>query len=314
MISATRELIAREQRSHTLIVGIGLYILRYASAETANDCPFVTVTPSPRDGRGISLISVPGGSDTDLAAPGDCMVVKAEHPGALDLTVSATRTFGSLEAELRLERIECARTVPAAHSLPRTSQTADLGSVREVSILAHVSRRGDVVCGQGEWVCGPDHPLPIEGLEIQWLNKPPQVDIRYTVAVNHSKQKRVLERGIGQFAGTRGKAAPIVGLGFALSGPDASDYEMRVDALFLGAPITSKSGSELTFSGPTGREPMVGLRLAVLVAENHRDRVSRTTQPKSIKPWGQVRVYRPPSVSAARPTDKKGDNRWRHTT
>jgi hypothetical protein len=187
VISASRELNAPEQRGHTLIVGIGLYILRYASAGTANDCPFVTVTPSPRDGRGISLISVPGGSDTDLAAPGDCMVVKAERPGALDLTVSATRTFGSLEAELRLERIECGRTVPASHPLPRTSQKPDLASVREVSILAHVARRGDVVCGQGEWICGPDHPLPIEGLEIQWLNKPPRVDIRYTATVNQKE-------------------------------------------------------------------------------------------------------------------------------
>jgi hypothetical protein len=300
-MSVARERSARE-RSHTMIVGIGLYVLRYVSAGAADDYPFVAVRLSPNDGHGISLMSMPGGSVDGLEAPGDCLVVRAERPGALSLTVAATQANGSLDSELRLERIGAASDAPSRRPTPPTIRTVAARTEPKVSVLAHVSRRGDVVSEQGEWICGPDLPIPIEGLEIQWPDKPSGVDIRYTVAVSRSNQMRVLEGTVGQFAGTRGKATPIVGFDLALSGPGASDYELRAAALFLGAPIAAKSGSELTFMGPTGREPLVGVRVAIALVGNSREIASRTAVRKSAakKQLGQVRVHRPALAPAPR--------------
>ena len=284
-----------QERSHTLIVGSGLYVLRYVSSDQPNDCPFVAVSPSPKDRQGIALISAPGGSDSGLAAPGECVVVRAESPGALDLTVRANRKFGSLDAELRLERIEYGDT-SSAHPVSQDIPPTTLRSGADVSILAHVARRGDIVCRQGEWIGGPDLPMPVEGIEIQWANKPSQVDIRCVVTVKEARQKRTLDRHVGQFAGTRGKAAPLVGLRLALRGPLAAKYQLQVDALFLGTSIVSKSGCDLSFSGPTGSEPLVGLRLTVCEVETPKvpEMPKEASTVRAIDPTlRQVRVYRP---------------------
>ena len=48
-----------------------------------------------------------------------------------------------------------------------------------------------------------------------------------------------------------------------LSGPGARSYQLTAEGLFLGAPPRRMSGSTVTLAGPTGREPLVGLRLAI---------------------------------------------------
>src|SRR5437870_11854998 len=49
---------ARE-RNHTMVVGPGLYVLRYVSTRSPTDAPVVRVTPSPTAGAGISLVPPP---------------------------------------------------------------------------------------------------------------------------------------------------------------------------------------------------------------------------------------------------------------
>jgi hypothetical protein len=300
VIGVRREISIRE-RNHTMIVGSGLYVLRYVSTIAADDAPLIRVRPSPRDTRGISLFSVPGGSNDSLTSPGECILVRAEKPGALDLTVSSTRPNGSLDAEMRLERIASSDEAVSNRLPGQTRRSAGSASQPDVELLAHVSRRGDVVCEQGEWICGPDLPMAIEGLEIRWPNKPSGVNLRYTVTVGPNRQ-RLQEAVVGQFAGNRGKAAPIVGLTLALSGPGATDYELRTDALFLGAQIASKNGSQITFAGPTGREPLVGFRMAVVKARNRTEFAQEMATQESVvmKQTGRVRVYRPASVPAPR--------------
>jgi hypothetical protein len=296
MVSAARARSERE-RSHTMVVGAGLYILRYVSAKAAAPrCPFVTVKIPPRNGRGISLISVPHSAHDSLAAPGDCIVVRAENAGALNLTISAADPDTSLDAEFRLERIV---TVNEAIDQKRAGAQATRS---EIEIVAHVSRRGDVFAGPGEWICGPDLPMPIEGIQIDWPNKPADVELEYTVAVSRSNQKRVLGGVAGDFAGSRGKSTPIVGLDLALKGPGASRYQLRADALVFGGAVTSKRGNELSFAGPTGREPLVGLRLAAVPADDQSRNARYTAAAASPaqSQLGKVRVYRPAAASSPR--------------
>jgi len=56
---------------------------------------------------------------------------------------------------------------------------------------------------------------------------------------------------------------PIVGLMLELSGPAAASFQFRVEAIFLGSPATRIVSNRVVASGPTGREPLVGLRITL---------------------------------------------------
>ena len=111
---------------------------------------------------------------------------------------------------------------------------------------------------------------------------------------------------IGSFAGTRGRAMPLTGVVFELSGAASSDYQVRVEAAFLGSPTMRVIGKRVVLSGPTGREPLVGLRMNLELATvgSARDmtpatRPSQPSPPKirqpeepAPKPASRVRVFR----------------------
>jgi hypothetical protein len=65
----------------------------------------------------------------------------------------------------------------------------------------------------------------------------------------------------GTFAGTRGAALPLVGAILEITGPGVDGVRLVVDALFLGSPRMTVTGQRVVLSGPTGREPMVGIRV-----------------------------------------------------
>ncbi len=92
----------------------------------------------------------------------------------------------------------------------------------------------------------PDMPMPFEGLQIDWANKPAGVELEYIVTAGRSSQKRKFSGRSGSFAGTRGKALPLVAIEMSLTGPSAAGYEPEAEALFLGAAIASQSGASLS--------------------------------------------------------------------
>jgi hypothetical protein len=189
LISATNKRDMRE-RSHTMIVGPGLYLLRYVSTRATDVCPIVRATPSPIDGRGIAIQPLPGRSSDDLTSPGECVLIRAETSGALDVTVFSASPNGSLEAEVRLERIVTSENGKSE----RHAQTpATLSSEPAVKVLAHVAHRGDCVVEQGEWIGGPDLPISIEGVEIRWANRPANVELRYAASAGTPERGRQQE-------------------------------------------------------------------------------------------------------------------------
>ena len=48
-----------------------------------------------------------------------------------------------------------------------------------------------------------------------------------------------------------------------ISGRDASSCKFHAEAIFLGSPISQATGRRIVLAGPTGSEPLVGLRLAL---------------------------------------------------
>jgi hypothetical protein len=131
-----------------------------------------------------------------------------------------------------------------------------------------------------EWIAGPTAPSRIEGIAIEWPDKPHDIEMHY--AVKTAKPEAASGRPVrpGAFAGTRGKAMPIVSLMLELSGPAAGALQFVVDALFLGAPTLRMTGRRVIAAGPTGREPLVGLRLAL---ENmHKGKLAQVPRPSLI--------------------------------
>jgi hypothetical protein len=132
-----------------------------------------------------------------------------------------------------------------------------------IQLLGHVAGVGDKLVRFGEWIAGPASPSRIEGIKIEWPNKPRGVDLRYAVRIGGQIPGATRPIDVGGFAGTRGRAAPLVGATLDIAGPSAGGYQLVADAMFLGAPQMRVAGQHVVLSGPTGREPMVGLRLAI---------------------------------------------------
>jgi hypothetical protein len=95
---------------------------------------------------------------------------------------------------------------------------------------------------------------------------------------------------LGAFAGTRGRAMPIFGVSFEMTGKGASKYQFYVEAIFLGSPMMQLSGQRVVLLGPTGREPLVGLRIGVEEVGARRQAV--TPSVRASRPPGSVRVFR----------------------
>jgi hypothetical protein len=86
---------------------------------------------------------------------------------------------------------------------------------------------------------------------------------------------------------------PLVSLMFELSGPRAADSQLTVEAVFLGAPATRMTGKRIVITGPTGREPLVGLRLGLSNgAVVTRPPQAKAAVSKPARPGGRVRVFR----------------------
>jgi hypothetical protein len=65
------------------------------------------------------------------------------------------------------------------------------------------------------------------------------------------------------------------------------------EAVFLGSPVTRGRGEKLTLAGPTGREPLVGIRLAIeTIAVTSQSKSEQPPAPRPNPPAGRVRVFR----------------------
>lgn len=289
----------RNQVSSTrkIRVGRGLFILRYASSKAGFSAPLITVATT--DDTAIEIIS-PSEDGAQLVCPGDGLVICAARDSFLDVSVTPLHPGGSSDAELVLERINTTIQLPNAISSSR-EETAISIAKNDIQILAHVSRRGDIVVPAGDWICGPDLPMAIEGIEIRWPNCPDGIDIVTSASVNPRHPQMLPEKSIGAFQGTRGRAAAITSLAISLTGARAHLLSLSCDALFLGQSITSAQGASCVVTGLTGREPLVGLRLSVApIAKNsvhsRGEKPSQTSLPVTASP---------PLVSPAQPAARQ---------
>jgi hypothetical protein len=293
--SLERGNLERGKQSKVLEVDKGLLLLRYATADDDKRPPKIRILVNPKHTNTIELVLNPDHPDAVLWQPGSCLVVRAAAPGQLFVEVIAIEEGGSTAATLKIEALSQGKAVaPArkpAHARAATESEIDL---QRLTVRGHVAGIGDVTVRADEWIAGPVAPARVEGLSIDWPGKPDDIDIRYAVrlARPHAVSGKAMQ--LGDYAGTRGRALPIVGVSLELTGAAASKFRLMAEAVFLGAPVQRVSGAQVEMSGPTRREPLVGFRLRL-------DEVGVPLQPArapavKTKVSGRVRVFRSPAA------------------
>ena len=257
------------EREATVDVDRGFFLLKYATGPALGASPVAMARPAPGSEPFIEVISAPGLVTGFLSFPGECVVVRAEQPGQLSVKVMRQSVGASMDAVFRLEpifgvgRVSSAVSEDGAAAEVASAPAAVDGS--RLRLLAHVSRRGDVEVGAGEWVGGPNAPAAIEGLEIRGSLAPDlRIEIQALVGTNPLRWMDWVAPGV--YAGSRGRALVLAGLRLRLVGEAASRHVISAEALFLGSPILCKRGREIELVGGAGGDPLVGLRLEVAPA------------------------------------------------
>ena len=280
----------RVNQRKSVRINRGIFLVRYASANDEPMPPKITVSPDQT--QNISLVLHPDHHEGALWRPGSCLVVQALEPGTLSIEVTPIQKNGSAAATVKIEPLTQGEPLSGWPSRKNPS-SCDLGDFR---VLGHIASIGDVVVNASQWLAGPSAPSRIEGIAIEWPGKPKDLVLRYSVktAKPQAVSGRVFE--LGSFAGTRGKALPIIGLMLEMSGPGAANVEFTTEAIFLGAPAMRMTGTRVTAAGPTGREPLVGLRLGIEATDAVSAAAKFLPRPvanmPSVLPSSRVRVFR----------------------
>lgn len=316
----------RKQKSFAL--QRGLFVVRYDSAIDMANPPVLTFKCTPGANE---VVAAPGETEAVMSAVGHALVIRAFAPGHLHVELAGS-TPAALEATLKFEQIrghaEMQQTTamappaavgggyvasagvgmpvypPMAAAIPQQSPYPAADA--EVQVLGHLARLGDVTVANDQWLGGPSAPTRIEGFLLRWLGKPADVSLRYKVIVTGQRPSDARFVEVGEFAGTRGKGRPILGYTIELVGPGASRYSLAVESMFLGAPTRRSSGQAVQGAGPSGHEPLVGLRIAVAVtAHAAMTPPMQQARPAAAVPPRAAPAVPPRTAPAAPPTDPR---------
>src|SRR5580704_14166122 len=256
----------RARHQQTIAVNRGLFLVRYAAAEDTVRPPTVTIAPASAPNENFDFLLHPDHDQAVLWQPDSCLVMRTFEPGNLSVEVRASHDGGSAAATVRIEPLTQGRSTETA----KTTNPGKAPLLDSFRVLGHVTGIGDQEVGVDQWLGGPSAPSRIEGISIKWPDKPHDLDIRYAVKTAKPQPTSGIAVGVGAFSGTRGKTLPIVALLLEMSGSGGENLQFVADALFLGAPTKRIIGKRIVVSGPTGREPLVGLRISVSIVSDKK--------------------------------------------
>jgi len=235
----------------TIDLARGLFLVRYQGSNDPINSPIVRVFPDEGQAQNCTILTAPDAGDGSLYYPDGALVVSVSHPCRLIVEVSPLTPGGSKVASVKIDALTQGRVPGRGSRDPRT----------DLRVMAHVAGIGDVTDRSNGWIAGPSAPARIEGLSLEWPGKPHDVMLRYAVrsATPQAGDDQLVS--LGAFAGTRGRAMPLTFVSVELSGPGASHYTLVAEAAFHGAPAMRMTGQRIGLSGPSGREPLVGIKL-----------------------------------------------------
>ena len=270
----------------------GLFFVNYKSAEDSAAPPRVTLSAAQGHERRMQFILHPDAIEPTLCEPNSGLVVRVNSPGRLQVQVSPTRLGGSRAAVVAIEPIQSGQRAAPAPTLNQNAGTRGNVNTDAFKLLGHVAGMGDVVVGPNAWIAGPAAPSRIEGLALEWPDRPAGIDIRYAVQLANAQPWSGKMVSLGSFAGTRGRALALTGVVLEMVGGD--DLQLAAEAIFLSAPTLRAIGRRVVLSGPTGREPLVGLRVNVepVASFATAEEIAAPARPGAPTGSGRVRVFR----------------------
>jgi hypothetical protein len=261
----------------------GLFFINYKSADDSVSPPRVLVAPAEGHEQRMEIILHPDATEPILWKPNSGLVVRVNTAGSLRVQVQPARHGGSLAAIVRVEQIHAGRAagVDQGNGIGPNAHVA----IEGLKVLGHVAGRGDVVVGPNAWIAGPAAPSRVEGVALEWPDRPASVDIRYAVQFANGQNGSGRMVPLGTYAGTRGQALPLTAIVLEMSGTD--ELKFVAEAGFLNAPTLRAVGKRVVLSGPTNREPLVGIRIGI----EHIAPVEKVATPAvPRKPAGSARV------------------------
>jgi hypothetical protein len=274
----------RASQQKTIELDRGLFLIRYSTADDMACPPTVKILLRDAGANNVTFVLHPDHRDAVLWEPNAALVIRATSPAKLFVEVTSLYENGSVAASVKIEPLTQGKT---RHPAPMADEVKAL-DLHDFRVLGHIARIGDVSVGSKEWLAGPSAPSRIEGISIDWSTKPRDLEIRYSVKPAKSQAGVGQVVGLGTFAGTRGRAVPLIGVSLEMSGAAASNCQFVVEAIFLGSAISRMTGKRIALSGPTGAEPLVGLRIGI----EQTDARPAVPQLPVGQPSSRVRVFR----------------------
>ncbi|GAB1715483.1 MAG: hypothetical protein NTAFB05_05250 [Nitrobacter sp.] len=265
----------------------GLFFINYKSADDSVSPPRVLVAPAEGHEQRMEIILHPDATEPTLWKPNSGLVVRVNAAGTLRVQVQPARPGGSQAAIVRVEQIHAGRADAAAGQGNGIGHTHI--ATEGLKVLGHVAGRGDVVVGPNAWIAGPAAPSRVEGVALEWPDRPASVDIRYAVQFANGQNGSGRMVPLGTYAGTRGLALPLTAVVLEMSGTD--DLKFVAEAGFLNAPTLRATGKRVVLSGPTNREPLVGIRIGIEHIAT-MEKVATPAAPRKPAGSARVRVFR----------------------
>jgi hypothetical protein len=276
------------EQQKVLSLDRGLFFINYKSADDSISPPHVMVAPSEGHERRMEIILPPDATEPTLWKPNSGLVVRVNTPGTLQVQVQPRRPGGSRAAIVRVEQIQAGQTPAIAghgNGMGQHTHVATEG----LKVLGHVAGRGDIIVGPNAWIAGPSAPSRVEGVALEWPDRPASVDIRYAVQFANGQTGSGRMVSLGTYAGTRGRALPLTAVVLEMSGTD--ELKFVAEAGFLNAPTLRAVGNRVVLSGPTNREPLVGIRIGIERIETAKQ-VATPAMPRKTAGSARVRVFR----------------------
>jgi hypothetical protein len=274
------------EQQKNLSLDRGLFFINYKSADDSVSPPRVIVAPAQGHERRMEIILHPDATEPTLYSPNSGLVVRINTPATLQVQVRPTRPGGSRSAIVRVEQIQAGRIPDAAG--PGNGVGLHVAT-EGLKVLGHVAGRGDIVVGPNAWIAGPAAPSRVEGVALEWPDKPASIDIRYAVQLANGQTGSGKMVPLGTYAGTRGRALPLTGVVLEMSGTD--ELKFVAEAGFLNAPTLRAVGKRVVLSGPTSREPLVGIRIGI-ERSAPAEVVATSAIPRKYTGSARVRVFR----------------------
>ncbi|AXA68938.1 cell wall-binding repeat 2 family protein [Pseudomonas oryzihabitans] len=256
-------------KTRLLTLEPGMYIVRYASQEIAEEPCLISLQPAPIGKSSVDFFPGETVVRNTLSRLGDTLIVRVKNgAGTLLITEYQRADLPVRQVDLRVDRIDTSadiirseqqRKAPvvASKALEAAARAERHGSPVVLKLIGHVQAQGDVTAD--EWVGNLDQEARLEGFAIVWPNKPPGVDVAYSCKVADVLQPAVLS---GNFSGSRGKRAPITAVAMALVGPRRAEYVLDAQAVFAGCPPQDLvDGQEVT--AQQGQAKLVALHVSI---------------------------------------------------